>query len=98
MRDDRAVERDALPHRCRSRGRPGRAPAHRHVRRTAVRSRGAGRRAARRQAGETAFPEFVRGCWQAGVVRYDVDLAARTCTYYGAGEESYVETYPEVAL
>ncbi|MYZ07526.1 DUF1398 domain-containing protein [Streptomyces sp. SID2999] len=50
------------------------------------------------QAGETAFPEFVRGCWQAGVVRYDVDLAARTCTYYGAGEESYVETYPEVAL
>ncbi|NEB92754.1 DUF1398 family protein [Streptomyces bauhiniae] len=50
------------------------------------------------QAGETAFPEFVRGCWQAGVVRYDVDLAARTCTYYGAAEESYVETYPEVTL
>ncbi|MBV1946804.1 DUF1398 domain-containing protein [Streptomyces sp. BV129] len=50
------------------------------------------------QAGETAFPEFVRGCWQAGVVRYDVDLSARTCTYYGANEKSYVETYPEVAL
>ncbi|MET7614932.1 DUF1398 family protein [Streptomyces seoulensis] len=50
------------------------------------------------QAGETAFPEFVRGCWQAGVVRYDVDLAARTCTYFGAGQESYVETYPEVTL
>ncbi|MEU6815368.1 DUF1398 family protein [Streptomyces sp. NPDC046860] len=50
------------------------------------------------QAGETAFPEFVRGCWHAGVVRYDVDLAARTCTYYGAGEESYVETYPEVTV
>ncbi|MGA5319503.1 DUF1398 family protein [Streptomyces seoulensis] len=50
------------------------------------------------QAGETAFPEFVRGCWQAGVVRYDVDLAARTCTYFGAGEESCVETYPEVSL
>ncbi|MFF7966846.1 DUF1398 family protein [Streptomyces sp. NPDC007903] len=50
------------------------------------------------QAGETTFPEFVRGCWQSGVVRYDVDLAARTCTYYGAGEESYVETYPEVTL
>ncbi|WP_330234646.1 DUF1398 family protein [Streptomyces sp. NBC_00566] len=50
------------------------------------------------QAGATAFPEFVRGCWQAGVVRYDVDLTARTCTYYGANEESYVETYPEVTL
>ena len=32
--------------------------------------------------------------WNAGVVSYDVDFAARTCTYYGAGGESYVESYP----
>ncbi|AQT70762.1 MULTISPECIES: DUF1398 family protein [Streptomyces] len=50
------------------------------------------------QAGETAFPEFVRGCWDAGVVWYDVDTAARTCTYYGAGGQSYTEDYPPVAL
>ncbi|MGW4194859.1 DUF1398 family protein [Streptomyces sp. NPDC005004] len=50
------------------------------------------------QAGETSFPEFVRGCWEAGVVRYDVDLTARTCVYQGAGGETYTETYPAVAL
>ncbi|MFJ9594561.1 DUF1398 family protein [Streptomyces virginiae] len=50
------------------------------------------------QAGETAFPEFVRGCWSAGVVWYDVDTAARTCTYFGAGGESYTEDYPAVVL
>ncbi|MEU6299560.1 DUF1398 family protein [Streptomyces erythrochromogenes] len=50
------------------------------------------------QAGETTFPEFVRGCWNAGVVWYDVDTAARTCTYYGADGESYTEDYPAVAL
>ncbi|MFJ3639946.1 DUF1398 family protein [Streptomyces sp. NPDC090108] len=50
------------------------------------------------QAGETAFPEFVRGCWQAGVVRYDVDLDARTCTYHGAGGDRYVESYVHVEI
>ncbi|MFD5621328.1 DUF1398 domain-containing protein [Streptomyces yangpuensis] len=50
------------------------------------------------QAGETTFPEFVRGCWDAGIVRYDVDTAARTCTYYGADDESYTEDYPAVVL
>ncbi|MFD5514743.1 DUF1398 family protein [Streptomyces sp. NPDC127066] len=45
------------------------------------------------QAGRTTFPEFVQGCWKAGVVRYDVDLAARTCTYHGADGDSYVESY-----
>ncbi|MER6487953.1 MULTISPECIES: DUF1398 family protein [Streptomyces] len=50
------------------------------------------------QAGETTFPEFVRGCWSAGIVWYDVDTAARTCTYYGAGGESYTEDYPSVVL
>lgn len=50
------------------------------------------------QAGESTFPEFVRGCWSAGIVWYDVDTAARTCTYYGAEGESYTEDYPSVAL
>ncbi|MFF1372814.1 DUF1398 family protein [Streptomyces virginiae] len=50
------------------------------------------------QAGETTFPEFVQGCWKAGVVRYDVDLSARTCTYYGADGDSYVEAYPAVEI
>ncbi|GAA5021558.1 DUF1398 family protein [Streptomyces siamensis] len=50
------------------------------------------------QAGETTFPEFLQGCWQAGVVRYDVDLGARTCTYYGADGDSYTESYPSVEI
>ncbi|WP_042434601.1 DUF1398 family protein [Streptacidiphilus anmyonensis] len=50
------------------------------------------------QAGESTFPEFVQGCWNAGIVWYDVDTAARTCTYYGAAGESYTEDYPSVAL
>ncbi|MFD5813089.1 DUF1398 family protein [Streptomyces sp. NPDC127038] len=50
------------------------------------------------QTGRTTFPEFIRGCWTAGVVRYDVDLTARTCTYFGADGSSYVESYEAVAL
>ncbi|WP_052443176.1 DUF1398 family protein [Streptacidiphilus neutrinimicus] len=50
------------------------------------------------QAGESTFPEFVRSCWSAGVVWYDVDTAARTCTYFGTDGESYTEHYPSVAL
>lgn len=50
------------------------------------------------QAGETTFPEFIEGCWRAGVVWYDVDLAARTCTYYGNDGDSYTETYPAVEI
>jgi uncharacterized protein YbcV (DUF1398 family) len=48
------------------------------------------------QAGQSTFPEFLTASWRAGVVRYDVDFAARTCTYYGAGNEEYVESYPAV--
>jgi uncharacterized protein YbcV (DUF1398 family) len=48
------------------------------------------------QAGNGTFPEFLQACWRAGVVRYDVDFAARTCSYYGCEEESYVENYPAV--
>lgn len=50
------------------------------------------------QAGESAFPEFLAASWRAGVVRYDVDLIARTCTYYGAHDEAYVESYAAVEL
>lgn len=50
------------------------------------------------QAGHTTFAEFVAATLDAGVVRYVVDTAARTCTYIGARDESYVETYPTVRL
>lgn len=50
------------------------------------------------QAGNSTFPEFLLATWKAGVVKYDVDFAARTCTYFGAGEEQYVESYPVVEV
>jgi uncharacterized protein YbcV (DUF1398 family) len=46
------------------------------------------------QAGNSTFPEFLEASWRAGVVRYDVDLTARTVAYYGASDEQYVEEYP----
>ena len=48
------------------------------------------------QKGESTFPEFLMASWHAGVVRYDVDFDARTCTYYGCNGEEYVEEYPTV--
>jgi uncharacterized protein YbcV (DUF1398 family) len=48
------------------------------------------------QAGKSTFPEFLAASWQAGVVRYDVDFAARTVAYYGCNGEQYVESYPAV--
>lgn len=50
------------------------------------------------QAGESTFPEFLEAAWRAGVVRYDVDLTARTVTYYGSADEQYVEGYPQVSI
>lgn len=50
------------------------------------------------QAGKSSFPEFLAAAWQAGVVRYDVDFAARTVTYVGCGGEEYVEGYPAAPL
>ncbi|HZQ52032.1 MAG TPA: DUF1398 family protein [Bryobacteraceae bacterium] len=50
------------------------------------------------QAGESTFPEFLAASWHAGVVRYDVDFAARTVAYYGCNGEQYVESYPAVEL
>ena len=50
------------------------------------------------QAGKSSFPEFLAAAWQAGVIRYDVDLVKRTVAYYGANEETYIEAYPAVEL
>lgn len=50
------------------------------------------------QAGNSTFPEFLMGCWRAGIVRYDVDFSIRTCTYHGAEGEEYIESYPEVSV
>ena len=52
----------------------------------------------RDQAGEGTFPEFLLASWRAGVLRYDVDFAMRTVSYYGANGEEYVESYPAVDI
>jgi uncharacterized protein YbcV (DUF1398 family) len=49
------------------------------------------------QAGEMTFAEFAAAAWRAGVLRYVVDLANRTCTYFGLDGETYVESYPAAA-
>jgi uncharacterized protein YbcV (DUF1398 family) len=50
------------------------------------------------QAGDSTFQEFLMASWKAGVVGYDVDFNARTCTYFGAGDETYVESYAAVEI
>lgn len=50
------------------------------------------------QAGESSFADFLQASWNAGVVRYEVDLLERQVTYYGCNGESYVEHYPAVSL
>ncbi len=47
---------------------------------------------------DQTFPEFLAASWRAGVVRYDVDFASRTVTYYGCNGEEYVEAYPAVQI
>lgn len=48
------------------------------------------------QAGLSSFPEFLDASWRAGVVRYEVDFAARTVAYFGCNGEEYIEAYPSV--
>ena len=48
------------------------------------------------QGGNSTFPEFLAATWRAGVVRYDVDFAARTVSYYGCNGEEYIEAYPAI--
>lgn len=50
------------------------------------------------QAGESTFPEFLDASWRAGVIRYDVDLEARTVAYQGCNGEKYIEAYPAVSI
>jgi uncharacterized protein YbcV (DUF1398 family) len=50
------------------------------------------------QAGNSTFPEFLAASWRAGVVRYEVDFAARTVAYYGCNGEKYIEDYPAVEV
>jgi uncharacterized protein YbcV (DUF1398 family) len=52
----------------------------------------------RDQSGEGSFPEFLMESWKAGVVKYDVDFIARTCTYYGIDGAKYIESYPACDL
>jgi uncharacterized protein YbcV (DUF1398 family) len=48
------------------------------------------------QAGNSSFQEFLAASWRAGVVRSDVDFAARKVTYYGCNGEEYIGDYPAV--
>jgi uncharacterized protein YbcV (DUF1398 family) len=50
------------------------------------------------QAGQSTFTEFLQASWHAGVVRYDVDFAARKVAYFGCNGEEYVEAYPAVKV
>jgi uncharacterized protein YbcV (DUF1398 family) len=50
------------------------------------------------QAGDSTFPDFLDATWRAGVVRYDVDLEARTVAYQGCNGEEYIEAYPTVTI
>lgn len=50
------------------------------------------------QAGESTFPQFLQSSWLAGIIGYEVDFEKRTCTYFGAQKEFYVEEYPSVDL
>jgi len=50
------------------------------------------------QAGNSTFPEFLNAAWQAGVVRYDVDLEAHTVAYQGCNGEEYIEAYPALTV
>ncbi len=50
------------------------------------------------QAGRSSFPEFLGAAWEAGVIHFRVDLANRTCTYFGVAGNHYIEEYPAVAV
>ncbi len=50
------------------------------------------------QAGKSTFAEFLEASWRAGVIRYDVNFAKRTVTYFGCKGEKYTESYPVVEI
>ena len=50
------------------------------------------------QDGESTFPEFLDSSWRAGVVRYDVDLEARTVAYQCCDSEEFIEAFPAISI
>jgi uncharacterized protein YbcV (DUF1398 family) len=50
------------------------------------------------QSGNSTFPEFLEATWRDGVVRYEVNFAARSVAYLGCTGEKYVEAYPAVEI
>lgn len=50
------------------------------------------------QVGQSTFSEFLMACWNAGVVRYEVDFLERTVAYFGVRNEKYIESYPAVEV
>jgi uncharacterized protein YbcV (DUF1398 family) len=50
------------------------------------------------QGGLSTFPEFLGAAWSAGVIHFRVDLANRTCTYFGVTGNHYIESYPAVVI
>lgn len=48
------------------------------------------------QAGETEFDAFLSAIFEAGCISYEIDFEARSCTYFGATGENYIEQYPAV--
>jgi uncharacterized protein YbcV (DUF1398 family) len=50
------------------------------------------------QAGKSTFSEFLEASWRAGVIRYEVNFARRTVTYFGCKGEKYSESYPSIEI
>jgi uncharacterized protein YbcV (DUF1398 family) len=50
------------------------------------------------QDGESTLPEFLAAAWSAGVIRYEVDFKARTCSYWDVSGEEYVESYATIDI
>ena len=50
------------------------------------------------QAGQSTFPEFLAASRRAGVVRYELDFAARCVACYGCLGEVYTEDYPALQI
>jgi uncharacterized protein YbcV (DUF1398 family) len=50
------------------------------------------------QSGKTTFQEFLAATWQAGIIRYEVDLVERCVTYFGSLGEYYLEHYQQAAI
>lgn len=50
------------------------------------------------QRGQSTFREFLQAIWDAGTVRYEIDFASHTVTYWGVEGETFTEEYPALCL